>query len=337
VTLTEVAAIAGGGIVVLLAVFEGLARWVGGSFMGSVVLGADGRTSTSKTFVFLWTLLVAWALIALLIAGQFLGTRGCVIHPHPLQACKKEQLALLQLGWHHFLKSPLSGSYLVLLGIPGVAAITAKGITQASVNGGGFKKPKPKPDPARASAPKSQDSAPGAASKSPAGPQPVARVTEIFSADDGTTDIGDFQYVIFNLITAVYFVTQFLHPDGTGLPTIPNTLLGLTGVSASVYLGKKAVTDTQPTVTGVFPLPLHDGQRFTVIGTGLTQDPGSPTDADPQITIDGLSAEIIDASGDNLRAKAPPNISVGGAPIVRKLRVLNPYGGITADFDVQCL
>jgi len=29
---------------------------------------------------------------------------------------------------------------------------------------------------------------------------------------DGTTDIGDFQYVIFNLVTAVYFVAEFVRP-----------------------------------------------------------------------------------------------------------------------------
>jgi hypothetical protein len=315
-SLTGVLATAGGAVTVLLIVLQVLARVAKASFLGSVILGADGRTSTSKTFVLLWTLLVGWALLALLIAGQFLATRGCVTHPHPAHACRGNQLALLQAGWRHFLHSPLSGAYLILLGIPGAAAVTAKGITQTSVNGNGFKKPRP---------------------KSTSVPQRIARVTEIFSGDDGTTDIGDFQYLIFNLITAVYFVTQFVHPDGTGLPTIPDTLLGLTGVSASVYVGKKAVTNNQPTVTGVFPLPLHDGRQFTIIGTGLTVDPASPTEAEVQITIDGLSAVVVGASGGNLVAKAPPNISVAGAPLVRKLRVLNPYGGITADFDVQCL
>ena len=51
---------------------------------------------------------------------------------------------------------------------------------------------------------------------------------------------------------------------------------------------KKAVTNTKPTVTGVFPQPLHDGQPFTVIGTGLTVDPASLTKVEPQITIDGM-------------------------------------------------
>jgi hypothetical protein len=315
VSLTGVVASAGGVIVVLFVILQALAQLVGGSFLGSVILGADKRTSTSKTFVFLWTMLVGWALIALLIAGQLLATRGCVTHPRPASACRGNQLALLQVGWRHFLHSPLSGAYLILLGIPGAAAVSAKGITQSSVNGKGFK----------------------TAPKPTSGLQRIARVTEIFSADDGTTDLGDFQYLIFNLITAVFFVTQFVHPDGTGLPVIPDTLLGLTGVSASVYVGKKAVTQNQPVVSGVFPLPLHDGRQFTILGAGLTADPASPTDAETQVTIDGISVVIVDASGSNIVAKAPPNISVSGAPLVRKLRVMNPYGGITADFDVQCL
>ena len=86
-----------------------------------------------------------------------------------------------------------------------------------------------------------------------AGRDPFGRIAEIFSADDGTTDIGDFQYLIFNLVTAVYFVAQFLNPDGTGLPTIPDTLLGLTSVSAGLYVGKKAVTSSQPVGDGGVP------------------------------------------------------------------------------------
>jgi hypothetical protein len=165
---------------------------------------------------------------------------------------------------------------------------------------------------------------------------PFERVTEIFSADDGTTDVGDFQYLIFNLITAAYFVSQFIKPDGTGLPTIPATLLGLTSVSASLYVGKKAVIKSQPMVTGVFPQPVQESHSFTVIGTGLAGDPSSPTAVQPQITIDGIPATLVRASDSGLVAKAPSNLGTSGAPIQRQLQVLNPYGGITANYPVQC-
>lgn len=318
-SLATIALIAALAVLVVLVLVELIARAVGARFFSTVILGQDGRTSTSKTFILMWTLLVGWALIALLIAGEFVPTHACVPPTDIANAaygCKThgDEVGLLQVGWLHFLHAGLSGSYLVLLGVPAAAGVAAKGITQSQANGTGFKTP-----------------------KTGDGSAPFARVAEIFSADDGTTDIGDFQYLIFNLVTAVYFVSQFLNPDGSGLPTIPDTLLGVTSVSAGLYVGKKAVTRSQPSVTGVFPLPLHDGQTFTVIGTGLTVDPASPTHAEPQITIDGVPATAVRAAGTNLSAKAPPNLGPGGSPITRQLRVLNPYGGITPDFPVQCL
>ncbi|MGH3420778.1 MAG: hypothetical protein ACRDOD_14475, partial [Streptosporangiaceae bacterium] len=234
--------------------------------------------------------------------------------PHATGACAHDLVGRFQSGWQHFLHAGLSGDYLVLLGIPAAAGVAAKGVAVSQIANGGFKRPR----------------APGAGGA-------MTRVAEVFSADDGTTDIGDLQYVIFNLVTATYFVARFLRPDGAGLPTIPATLLGLTSVSAGLYIGKKVVATSQPAVTGVFPLPLHDGQPFTVIGTGLASDPGSPTSVDPQITIDGVPATAVAATGEHLIAKAPPNLGPGGIPMIRQLRVLNPYGGITADFPVQCL
>jgi hypothetical protein len=320
VSLAGIAIVAALAVLAVLAAVEFIA-WVGKvrSFVATVVLGHDGRTSTSKTFILLWTLLVAWALIALLIAGELVSTHACVPPSdiaNAAQKCKAaaDEVGLLQAGWLHFLHAGLSGSYLILLGVPAAAGVAAKGITQSHVNGAGFKAPKP-------------------AGKF----DPFTRIAEVFSADDGTTDVGDFQYLIFNLVTAVYFVSQFLNPDGSGLPTIPDTLLGLTSVSAGLYVGKKAVSRNQPSVTGVFPLPLHDGQRFTVIGTDLTIDPASPTDTEPQITIDGVPAIDVVATGTSLSAKAPPTISSGGSPSMRQLQVLNPYGGITPEFPVQCL
>jgi hypothetical protein len=319
-SVAAIALIALGIVLALLALFELLARAAHARFLSTVILGADNRTSTSKTFILMWTLLVAWALIALLIAGEFVTRHSCVPLTDITGAatrCRQQgdETGLLQVGWLHFLHTGLSAQYLILLGVPGAAGIAAKGITQSQVNDSGFK-----------------------TKKVQKGPDPIGRITEIFSGDDGTTDIGDFQYLIFNLVTAAYFVVQFLNPDGTGLPVIPDTLLGLTSISAGVYVGKKAVTRNQPVVTGVFPLPLHDGQVFTVIGTYLTEDPAAPAPegVEPQITIDGMSATLVSAANGTLTAKAPPNLGASGTPIIRQLQVLNPYGGITSNFQVPC-
>jgi hypothetical protein len=113
---------------VLLGLVEFVA-WVAKvrSFLATVILGKDGRTSTSKTFILMWTLLVAWALIALLIAGEFVSTHACVPPSDIANAAQKcraaaDEVGLLQVGWLHFLHAGLSGSYLVLLGVPPLPA-----------------------------------------------------------------------------------------------------------------------------------------------------------------------------------------------------------------------
>ena len=316
---TGVYLVAAGVVLGLLVLVEVVARLAHKRFLSTVVLGMDGRTSTSKTFIFMWTLLIGWALIALLIAGELLGMHPCVPPSDVANAaiqCKAraDDVGLLQVGWQHFLHAGLSGSYLVLLGVPAAAAVAAKGITQSEVTGSGFKMPNTK-----------------------SGPDLAARLAEIFSADDGTTDIGDFQYMIFNLVAAVYFVVQFVNPDGSGLPTMPDTLLGLTSVSAGLYVGKKAVTNSQPSVTGVFPQPVQANLRFTIMGEGLVADPSSPTELAPQVTIDGVPALGVSSVGASLTAVLPPTLTGGGAPVLRHLEVKNPYNGITSPYEVQCL
>jgi hypothetical protein len=320
-TLAGLALIAAGLVAILLLLVEGV-TWAsdGRSFLATVIIGEDGRTSTSKTFILLWTLLVGWALVALLIAGQFVTTHACISTAtagEALHRCQKvgDRVGLLQLGWTHFLNAGLSGSYLILLGVPAAAGVAAKGIAQNQAQSSTAVK-----------TPATKDTGTGA----------FNRIAQIFSADDGTTDIGDFQYLIFNLVTAAYFVSQFLNPDGSGLPTIPDTLLGLTSVSAGLYVGKKAVTRSQAMVTGVFPMPVRDGQTFTILGTGLTVDPAMPTDGVAQVSIDGAMATNVVAEGTNLRATAPANLAPGGTPTTRQLRILSPYGVVTSDFTIQC-
>ena len=318
-TPTAIYATAGGAVVALLVVVE-LVSLVGprADFLSTVILGKDGRTSTSKTFILMWTLLLAWALVALLIAGN-LHTHACV-PPKDIdeaaKACKKvsDEVGLLQVGWQHFLHAGLSGSYLVLLGVPAAAGVAAKGITQNVVSGSGYKPANTKEST-----------------------NVFERTAEIFSADDGTTDIGDFQYMIFNLVAAVYFVVQFVRPDGSGLPTMPDTLLGLTSISAGLYVGKKAVTRNKPVVTAVFPQPVQANGKFTVIGEGLTVEATSPTEAKAQVTIDGVSVLAVAEDGDSLTAVLPDSLAGGGAAVLRHLQVKNPYDGVSQSFEVQCL
>ncbi|HWX98010.1 MAG TPA: hypothetical protein VNZ01_14305 [Solirubrobacteraceae bacterium] len=264
-------------------------------------------------------------MISLLIAGEFASKHACTAGDTAaaVKACTTalDDVGLLQLGWMHFLHTGLVGSYLVLLGIPAAAGVAAKGITQSKITSGAVPKIDATPD------------------ERTIGP----RLAQLFSADDGSTDVGDFQYVIFNLITAVYFVSRFVKPNGNGLPAIPDTLLGLTSVSAALYVGKKAVARSEPTVTGVFPSILRPEAPFTVTGTGLW-DPLEPGPNAPEMTVNGKPAIAVvpdPTVADRLTAVAPPEMNPPGTPPGTEragtLQVMNGDGATTKGFTVSCL
>jgi hypothetical protein len=69
----------------------------------------------------------------------------------------------------------------------------------------------------------------------------IAGVAELITADDRTVAWADMQYVVFTLITLVFFVVQILAQPGQGLPPVPAALLTLMGVSASGYTASKIV------------------------------------------------------------------------------------------------
>ena len=124
-------------------------RTEGKSFLSSLVNGADNRWSTSKVSVVLWTYAVVWAFLAVLLhtRGQGLGN------------------------------VKLSSQYLLLLGIPGAAAVSAKAITQSKVaTDADYKKAKVK-----AAAP----------------PNALKGFGQLVSDDSGKSDLLDAQYFIF--------------------------------------------------------------------------------------------------------------------------------------------
>lgn len=300
-------------VAALLSLVEAIARWARGSFVAFVIIGEDGRTSTSKTFVFMWTLLVAWGLVALLFAGNFLPIHHCVNEDEP--TCASDAIGFLQLGWRTFVKAGLDSAYLVLLGIPAGAAVAAKAVTENKV-----------------------------ASKSlPVTPlshedkTPAARIMQIFSADDGTTDLADFQYMLFNLILAAYFVSGLVSLTSLGLPKLPDTLLGLTSVSAALYVGKKIATRVQPRITAVIPSLLAGRGRITIVGTDLTEDPSLPSRREPRVMVNGVeaAAEADPTIADQINATVPPDLNSTQEPIDGVVEVLSPYGYKTQPFTVK--
>jgi hypothetical protein len=133
------------------------------------------------------------------------------------------------------------GQYALLFGGPLGAAILAKGIVVGQVN----KNPGSKPD--------ATSTGPG----------------DLVSNDAGETDLGDFQYVLFNAVALFFVVGMLLHEPLKGLPHIPDVLLGLTSVSAVGYVGKKALPPAAPSGT-LAPTHGPAGTPVTITVTGVT-------------------------------------------------------------------
>ena len=54
-----------------------------------------------------------------------------------------------------------------------------------------------------------------------------ATAGQLVNNDEGDTDLGDLQYVLFNVIGLAYFLSQFIGELGEGFPDLPPTLTGL--------------------------------------------------------------------------------------------------------------
>jgi hypothetical protein len=212
------------------------------SALTSLWVGKDHRTSTSKTVVFLWTIAIAFGLIALL-AADLLGDSK---------------------GWDHQIKNGLQEEYLLLLGGPYAAALLAKYATVSQADTAG------KP------------------------PAPVGEATprQLIADDQGDTDLGDFQYLLFNLIALAFFLGKFIGHIDLGFPTLPPVLAGLVLTSAGGYSAKKLIQQARPTLTSVVPSTVARGGSIQIYGMSL----------------------IVPASTTQTGVAAAPTVSAGGKP-----------------------
>ena len=186
----------------------------------AALMGQDGRASTSKTQVVLWTGAVVWALVdLLLLARAFSG--GSLF------------LNAVKTNWHP--------EYLVLLGLPVAAATTAKAVVAGANSGQG----PATSDPSSKAKIASGLSGNRVYVRDPISPGVwgfLTGIAELVTGDDDAVAWADLQYVVFTLITLVYFASQFLAQPAAGLPQVPAALLTLMGVSATGYTANKIVS-----------------------------------------------------------------------------------------------
>ena len=196
----------------------------------SALVGLDNRVSTSKTIALLWTMVVGYCLLALVLIATAKHSSAKVLPPGRIP--------------DNFISTalkPLAPAYVVLLGSAFAAALAARAIVGGRTGNGSLQKV---PSTTR--------------------PTPLDIVTD----DDGNVDLVDLQFTLFNLIAATFVLTQFI-PHPYALPSIPGALATLIGVSASVYTGNKGVTTNPASLTDVLTPSVPAGDPATVVGKNL--------------------------------------------------------------------
>jgi hypothetical protein len=207
------------------------------------IIGQDGRISTSKTVVFLWTLELAAALT--LLAGVVCwGGRGS------------------RPGVDQIFGTGDWDAYFLLLGGPFAAAVIAKGVTTSVSN----------TDPNAKTATGDASNAAAATAVQAGG---TAAAGDLVQNDDGTVSMPDTQYMIFTVVAMAYFLGAFIGNVVTygkaaatsttqiGLPAIPPAILGLTSLAALTYVGNKAVANQGLRVSRLSPKTVHANDPVT--------------------------------------------------------------------------
>ena len=198
-------------------------------------------------------------------------------------------------GYQSLLANGVREEYWLLLGGPFAAAIAAKYATTSQAQAG------------------------GKTTASPGSANPQQLVVD----DQGNGDLGDFQYVAFNLVALLFYVGTFVPHLNDGLPEIPNVLTALALTSAGTYSAKKFLSQAKPSLLSLLPNSVPVGtadnpESVEVWGNNLilppSATPNGSTDP-PKVTINGLLAAVTaftqTMGADQLTVHVPPGLTAG--------------------------
>lgn len=244
--------------------------WVG------ILLGADGRISTSKTQTWLWTLGLATA---------FLYLTGIVVFG-PAGADKLWD----KTDWDQ---------YFLLLGGPFAAGVLAKLTVVTKIQNGSLQQ-----TTTNAASPDALQSAGAATSDE------VAKARDVVSTDSGEIDVVDSQYLVFNVVAFIYiaaaYISSVLDADPAdriapfALPNVPSVLLGLTSLSALTYVANKTAQKSGPRIVSVSPDPATGGAAMRILGVNLV-----PAGASGEAARAGTSVALSVDDGSESAVLAP--------------------------------
>jgi hypothetical protein len=184
--------------------------------MRRYLIGADGRFSTSRAQVALWTLALFFALTFFSVGIPMTGSCPTVGDD------TFEGVAAKECPDFGTTFDQLDASYLLLLGGPFAAAVASGAVVADKVNKRQLQKVK--------------------ASK--------AQLKDLFTDDSGDADLVDLQFFIFNIVGLVFFAAALLDQP-VALPSIPEGIIGLTSLAALAYTGAKAVAANEPVIDSI--------------------------------------------------------------------------------------
>jgi len=199
-------------------------------------------------------------------------------------------------AWDKLIENGLQEEYLLLLGGPYAAALIAKYVAVSSA-GGANKTTDPTSSPAND--PKS-----------------------LIADDEGDTDLGDFQYLLFNVIALAYFLSSFIPHLLDAFPELPSLLVGLALTSATTYAAKKAaISAAGPQLSSVFPTTVAKGNPVELWGRNLVSDTQKPLVSVGDVVA---AVDVVATTGatDRLRVTLPPTVDAGE----QQLKVTTPAG-----------
>lgn len=201
--------------------------------------------------------------------------------------------------------SELDQNYLFLLGGPFAAAAAARASVAAKTSSGSQQKQQ------------AADTAVGDLTKS----------------DAGTTDLVDTQFLVFNVLTLVYFLIVFIDAPSAGLPSLPSGLVALTSIAALTYATNKALASNAPMLRSVARAqgvgPIRAGDIVVLRGANFAVSDPDETEFLALITVKfGETNAAIraktkrDLSPERLRVQVPIGLAAGTHDVV----VVTPAG-----------
>jgi hypothetical protein len=219
-----------------------------------IIVGEDGRLSSSKFQFFLWTSVVIFSYVVLFVAGVH-NTRHRTASSCP--AITKDELTTryafpATLSWCPI--GDIPGNVLLAMGFSLITLATAKGVTSAYVNSGRIAKP---PNPGKPS------------------------LADLVTQDgSGIPDLSKVQMLVWTLIasaTYLYGVVSAVPTfAGAPFPDISGTLMVLMGLGQGAYLGTKLATSQTAKISNLNPARgVSSGGIVKINGVGFGNVPGT--------------------------------------------------------------